>query len=496
MNTILSLKGIEKYFQAVHALKSIDLDIYQGETLALVGENGAGKSTLMKILTGAYKKDAGTILLNGKEIEIDSPVQAKKLGIYQAYQRAEYIPELTVAENIYLGEPGYTEKGFVRWKTLFSESQKSLDKYGLAINSRTKMKNLSVAQRQLVTIVKMLRQNPRLVIFDEPTAVLSDKEVDILFRMIRQIQKEGTTIIYISHRLDEIFQISHRIAVMRDGMMITVLENRELTNDDLVRHMLGRELSTMFPEKLQGPFEEEALRIENFTNENLHDISFHVQKGEILGIIGLVGSKRTELARAIYGVDKLESGEIYIEGKKVKIRSPYEAIQKGIFLAPEDRKGEGVVSERPIKDNITYSDMNRFFRWGMVRRSQEKDYANEIKEKIHIKAPSIETLCSQLSGGNQQKVVVAKAITANPKILIFDEPTQGIDVGAKAEIYELIHQMARSGTAVIVISSEMEEAIGVSNRLLVMREGRVSGMLYGHEMTNENTIALMYRSKE
>ncbi len=495
MNRILSLKGIEKYFQAVHALKKIDLDIYEGETLALVGENGAGKSTLMKILTGAHKKDAGTILLNGKETEIGSPLQAKRLGIYQAYQRAEYVPELTVAENIFLGEKGYTKGGFVPWKAVYAKAQQSLDEYGLPIRAKTKMKDLSVAQCQLVTIVKMLRQNPRIVIFDEPTAVLSDNEVDILFRMIEQIQAAGTTIIYISHRLEEIFKISHRVAVMRDGAMVTVLENKNLTNDMLVNHMLGRKLTTMFPQKRKGPFPEEAIRIEGFTNENIHDISFRVGKGEILGIVGLVGSKRTELARAIYGIDRLESGSVYMEGTPVKIRSPYEAIKNGIFLAPEDRKGEGVVAERSVKENVTYGDINRFFSFGMVKRRQETEYVSEIKEQIHIKAPSIETLCRQLSGGNQQKVVVAKALTAKPKVLIFDEPTQGIDVGAKAEIYTLIHQLAGQGTAVIVISSETEEAIGIADRLLVMREGRISGMLTEEQdMTSENIIAFMYRS--
>lgn len=496
METMLSLRGIEKYFHAVHALKKIDLDIYEEETMALVGENGAGKSTLVKILTGAHKKDGGTITLNGKEIEISSPIHAKKLGIYQAYQRAEYVPELTVAENIFLGEPDYTSRGFVSYKKMYREAQRALEEYGLSIDARTRMKSLSVAQCQLVTIVKMLRQKPRMVILDEPTAVLSDNEVDILFQMIRKIQEEKITIIYISHRLEEIFKIADRIAVMRDGCMITVLENKNLTQEDLVSHMLGRKLETMFPPKLKGPFTEEEMRVENFTNENLHNISFSVHKGEILGIVGLVGSKRTELARAIYGIDKLKEGQLFIEGEKKTIHSPYDAIKNGIFLAPEDRKGEGIVPERSIKENITYSDMNRFFRLGMVRGTEEKAYAENLKQQIRIKAPSIDTLCRQLSGGNQQKVVVAKALTANPKILIFDEPTQGIDVGAKAEIYELIHEMAEQGTAVIVISSEMEEAIGISNRLLVMREGRISGLLSAEEMTSENTIRLMYRSEE
>ncbi|MDO4272356.1 MAG: sugar ABC transporter ATP-binding protein [Eubacteriales bacterium] len=494
METMLSLKGIDKYFQAVHALKKIDLEVFQGETLALVGENGAGKSTLVKILTGAHRKDTGTIELNGQTVEISSPIHAKRLGIYQAYQRAEYVPELSVAENIFLGERDYTKNGFVSWRKIYDEAQESLKEYGLDIDGHLRMKDLSVAQCQLITIVKMLRQNPKLVIFDEPTAVLSDNEVDILFRIIRKIQKEGVTIIYISHRLDEIFKISDRIAVMRDGNMVTVLENKNLSQQELVDYMLGRKLETMFPEKVQGPFLEEGLRIEGFSNENVKDISFDVKKGEILGIVGLVGSKRTELARAIYGIDRVKSGELYLEGKKIEIHSPYDAIKQGIFLAPEDRKGEGIVPERSIKENMTYSDMSRFFRLGFVEKRKENDYAESIKDQIRIKAPSIDTLCRQLSGGNQQKVVVAKALTSNPKVLIFDEPTQGIDVGAKAEIYELIHDLAKKGTAVIVISSEAEEAIGISNRLLVMREGKVSGMLEAEDMVSQNILNLMYRS--
>ena len=436
----------------------------------------------------------GTITVDGQKTEISSPIHAKKAGYLPGVSKSRICTGINCGRKYFLGEPDYTSKGWVNWKNMYREAQKSLDEYGLDINAHKKMKDLSVAQCQLITIVKMLRQHPRIVILDEPTAVLSDNEVEILFRMIRKIQKDGITIIYISHRLDEIFQVSDRIAVMRDGMMITVLENKNLTYDDLVGHMLGRKLETMFPPKLTGPFTEEELRIENFTNEHLKGISFKVHKGEILGIVGLVGSKRTELARAIYGIDKLKDGTLYIEGKKTEIRSPYDAIKNGIFLAPEDRKGEGIVPERSIRENITYSDMDRFFSLGMVKKKTENSYAETLKQQIRIKAPSIETLCKKLSGGNQQKVVVAKALTSNPKILIFDEPTQGIDVGAKAEIYELIHELAKNGTAVIVISSEMEEAIGIANRLLVMREGSVSGVLEPEEMNSENTIRLMYRS--
>lgn len=494
MDIILSLKGIDKRFQAVHALKNICLDVYSGDTLGLVGENGAGKSTLVKILTGAHKKDSGEIIFNGHKVEISGPPHAKSLGISQAYQRAEYIPELTVAENIFLGETDFTKKGLVSWKKMFDISQDLLDAYGLNINAHVAMIDLSVAECQLVTIIKMLRRKPKLIIFDEPTAVLADREVEILFKMIRKLQEEKVSIIYISHRLEEVFQLSNRIAVMRDGNLVTVLENKGITNDRLVEYMLGRKLDTMFPPKIESVSSTEVFRVEDLTNENIHNISFALYKGEILGIIGLVGSQRTELLKAIYGVDKLHYGKIYIDGNQVYINSPRAAISNGIFLAPEDRKGEGIVPERSIRENVTYSNLNGFYKNGCLEKKKEIEYVNKINKQIDIKAPTIETLCSELSGGNQQKVVVAKSLTANPKILMIDEPTQGIDVGAKAEIYSLINDLAQKGMSVIIVSSEMEEAIGLTNRIIVMNEGRIVGESIKEEMNSKTLISMMYRS--
>ena len=494
MDTIMQLKGINKSFQAVHALVNIDLDIYTGETLGLVGENGAGKSTLVKILTGAHEFDSGEVIFEGKPVQIRGPLHAKNMGISQAYQRAEYVPALTVAENIFLGEEDYAKHGFVSIQAMIVESQKVLEQYGIAIDARTRMNRLSVAECQLVTIVKMLRRKPKLIIFDEPTAVLSDNEVGTLFQIIRQLQREHVTIIYISHRLDEVFKIANRIAVMRDGYMITVLENKNITHENLIEHMLGRKLGMMFPQKNVCGTNQEILRVEKLNNKNIKDISFSMRKGEILCIIGLVGSKRTELVRAIYGVDRLDSGSICVDGKPVVIHSPRAAIGKGIFLAPEDRKGMGIVPERPISENITYSNLKQFFHLGYVRQKNETKYAEDLKAQIKIKAPTIRTLCSELSGGNQQKVIVAKALTSDPKVLIVDEPTQGIDVGAKAEIYQLIHEMVDRGVSILMITSETEEALGLANRILVMREGRIAGELMEATMNTKTIISLMYGS--
>lgn len=496
LGAMISLKNIDKCFGAVHALNQISFDINEGETLALVGENGAGKSTLTKILTGAHQRDSGEIYFEGKQVELKSPLEAKNRGISQLYQHAEIVEELSVAENIFLGEIGYSQKGSVSLKQLYEKAEKALQKYEIKINPRIPMKYLSVAEQQLIALVKVLNRKPKLIILDEPTAVLSDKEVEILFRIIKKLQEEKTTIIYISHRLDEIFKVSHRIAIMRDGRLITILENQNVTHEDLVTHMLGRKLSSMFPRKKEIISEVEIFSVEGLCNDRVKDISFCLKKGEILGIVGLVGSGRTELARAIMGLDRIQKGSIFIEGKKVVIKSPKAAVGQGLFLAPEDRKGEGVVLGRSIKENITYPLLKRFFPFALNKQKKEESYTNELKAKIRIKAPSVDTLCNELSGGNQQKVVVARVLAVQPKILIIDEPTQGIDVGAKAEIYNLIRELADQGMGVIVISSEMEEAIGLSNRLLVMREGKICGELQEGFMEPKQILDCMYQSKK
>ena len=490
---VLELKNINKNFGIVKALKNVSLFVEQGKTLALMGENGAGKSTLMKIVTGAYKKDSGEIFFGGKEVKLNTPNDAMAAGISQVYQRAEIVPNLTVAENIFIGENGFSKKGVVLPSRLYAQAQELLDQCQIPINAKVKMKNLSVAACHLVSFVKVLQRNPKLIIFDEPTAVLSDKEVDILFRLIKQLQDQECTIIYISHRMEEIFKISHNIAVMRDGEMVKTLPNKGVTKEDVVSLMLGRSLGTMFPKKQLGEQEDSVLAVSNITNENVYDISFNINKGEILGIAGLVGSGRTELARAIYGVDKTASGEVFFEGEKLKNITPQKMVAKGIFLAPEDRKGLGLVLSRSIKENITYSNLAQFFKKGLLRNKKEQSHTNDLKDKINIKAPTINTLSANLSGGNQQKVVVAKALTANPKVLIADEPTQGIDVGAKAEIYSILTDLAKKGMAIIVISSEIEEIMNLCHRVIVMRTGKIVGEVQKENINNgELILGLMY----
>lgn len=494
MTPIIELKDIEKRFGAVHALKKVSLSINEGETIALVGENGAGKSTLMKILTGAYKRDSGTILVEGKEALFNDTISAKKFGIAQVYQQAELWPELSVAENIFLGEKDMSRHGLVNWKHVFKTAAKLLEKYNIPIQETVKVKDLSVASQQLVAIAKVLIRNPKVVIFDEPTAVLSDKEVNILFNIIRMLKKEKITIIYISHRLEEVFELSDRIAVMRDGAMVTVLENKNLTKSDLIVHMLGRHINAMYPEKNVVESDEVVLELRNVSTDKIRNISFTLRKGEILGIVGLVNSGRTETARAIYGIDRIKQGKMLVFGKPVNFKNPTDAVRHGLFLAPEDRKGEALIQIRPIRENVTLSNLRAISQLGLCNTLQERNLVGKMIQDLRIKADSMESTVSTLSGGNQQKVVIAKAITAKPKILIFDEPTQGIDVGAKSEINSLVQRLGKEGMSVVLISSEIEEVQGMCNRIVVMRNGTVAGIVEQDLDDSKHILDLMYRS--
>jgi ribose transport system ATP-binding protein len=495
MAAILEIRNVDKRFGAVHALKDVSLSIEEGETLALVGENGAGKSTLVKVLTGVYQKDKGDIFFMGQKKEIRSASESKSLGIAQVYQQAELIPELTVAENIFLGDSSVHKNGFLDWKELFKKAGELFEKYNLDISPYEKVKNLNVARRQLVAIAKVLLQKPKLMVLDEPTAVLSDNEVKILFNIIETLKSEHVTIIYISHRLEEIFTICSRAAVMRDGELITVLENRNLTKADLIMHMLGKKLEAMFPEKDASCSDKVIMELKDVSTAKITGVSLKLMKGEILGITGLVGSGRTELARAIYGLDRIKSGEIWIEGKRVKLRDVIDATKRGIFLVPEDRKGEGLVLIRPISENITLSNLKTITKRFFCSRKIEKTLVERLKHDLNIKAESMNRLVLSLSGGNQQKVVVAKAITARPHILIFDEPTQGIDVGAKFEIYSLLCKLKKEGHSIIVISSEIEEVQGLCSRIVVMRHGKIAGEIRENLEDTESILNLMYRSE-
>jgi ribose transport system ATP-binding protein len=493
---IIEMKDINKSFGAVKALKDINFSVKAGETMALVGENGAGKSTLMKILTGVYTKDNGTINIDGKDIKKNSPRIAQESGIFQVYQQFEMMEEMSVIDNICLGSKDYSKKGLVDYNKLKEDTQALLDHYKIPVKAEDKVGTLSAAMKQFISIAKVLYRKPKILVLDEPTAVLSDSEVNILWDIIDSLKNENVTIIYISHRLDEIFKLSDRITVMRDGEVITVLENKNLTKDDLITHMLGKNLGAMYVTKGKRRSDRKVLEIEGFTNNHIKNVTFKLYEGEILGIAGLVNSGRTETARAIMGIDRIKSGTIKINGKQVKIKNPTDAVRYGLFLAPEDRKKQAMVLCRPIRENISLSKLSTVTnKSGILKLRYEAKTIEELTRTLKVKMDNIESPVQDLSGGNQQKVVVAKAITADPEILIFDEPTQGIDVGARAEIYALLEKLRSSGKSIIIISSETEEIQGTCDRTIVMRSGHVTGELDSEEM-QDTKLLLEYMYKD
>ena len=494
VQAVLEMKDINKTFVKVHALKDVDFRVQSGETMGLVGENGAGKSTLMKVLTGAYAKDSGQIIVDGTEVPRMTTAIAQKLGIEQVYQTPELAGDMTVAENICLGHSSMSNKGLVSWRKMYQDVNDFLQKYGIPIRAEQKVGTLSTALRQFVAISKVIYRDPKIIIFDEPTAVLSDSEVKLLFSIIDTLKKQGKTIIYISHRLEEVFQLCDRISIMRDGSMVNMLENKNLTKEVLISNMLGKHLGAMYPEKGHRKSDDVVLELKNVTTSKITDISFRLYEGEILGIVGLVGSGRTETARAIFGSDRIHEGTILVNGKEVKIHSPVDAVKQGIFLAPEDRKGEAMVLCRSIRENVTLSKLKSIAPHGICHERDEFQKVNELCSGLNVKMSSIESLVQDLSGGNQQKVVIAKAFTADPEILIFDEPTQGIDVGAKAEIYILLEKLRSEGKSIILISSEIEEIQGTCDRTIILRDGRVAGEIQGEDLDNsEMVLQYMYR---
>lgn len=485
MSNIIEMSGISKSFGAVKALKDVDFTVRAGETMALVGENGAGKSTLMKVLTGVYGRDEGTITVGGEELRKNSPMIAKSLGIAQVYQQFEMMEELSVTENICLGDKRFSRYGLVRNKEIAEQTQALLDHYHIPICAETKVGTLSAAMKQFISIARVLYRKPRVIVFDEPTAVLSDSEVHILMDIIDSLKREKVTIIYISHRMDEIFRLSDRITVMRDGAVITVLENRGLTKDDLITHMLGKTLGAMYAQRGHARSERCVLEVKGLTTSAIKNVSFQLHEGEILGIAGLVNSGRTETARAIMGVDRLKSGVIKINGVPVKIKNPTDAVRHGLFLAPEDRKKQAMVLCRPIRENVSLARFSAVAnRFGILNAGKESEMIGALVHTLKVKMDTIESPVQDLSGGNQQKIVIAKAITAQPDILIFDEPTQGIDVGARAEIYALLEKLRSDGKSILLISSETEEIQGTCDRTIVMRSGHVTGELNAEEMKN------------
>jgi ribose transport system ATP-binding protein len=492
MNEVLVLmEGIEKSFPGVHALSQCQFELRAGEVHALVGENGAGKSTLMKILTGIYKKDAGRILYKGAEVDIPNPRAAQQLGISIIHQELNLMPHLTVAQNIFIGrEPRRGFQFVLDEKRINEQTEKLFAQLHLKLDPRTKVSNLSVAKQQMVEIAKALSFNSEVLIMDEPTAALTESEIDELFNTIRSLREKGVGIIHISHRLQELKQISDRVTVMRDGRYIDTVQTKEATIDQIINMMVGRVIYEATPEIPEQPSTDVVLEVRNLNRGKvIQDVSFTLKCGEILGFAGLMGAGRTEVARAVFGADPVDSGEIFIHGKKSTVRSPRDAVINGIGYLSEDRKAFGLTTGMDVETNIVLATFQRFLRaMGWVDRNKISSTAAHYVEALSIKTPSLTQKVEYLSGGNQQKVVIGKWLTADTEILIFDEPTRGIDVGAKSEIYRLLNDLALQGKSIIMISSELPEILRMSHRIIVMCEGRITGELSGEEATQEKIM--------
>jgi len=487
---ILEMRHITKTYPGVRALDDVTFSVQAGEVHALVGENGAGKSTLMKILAGAEQADQGEIRINGTPVAISSPLRAMDYGISIIYQEFNLVPYLSVAENIFLGREPCYPLGFIKWSQMMAQAEEILARLGTTLNPRATVQTLSVAQQQMVEIAKALSIDAKIIAMDEPSATLTEHELENLFNLIRSLKAQGVSIIYISHRLEEIFQVADRVTVLRDGRLVDTNPVSEIDRDGIIRRMVGRELKENFP-KRPVQFGEEALRVEGLRRAGvLEDISFSVRRGEILGIAGLVGAGRTELARAIFGADRRDAGQIFVHGRPVQIRHPADAIRHGIGLMTEDRKLQGLILGMVVRENTTLANLPAVSRLGFINRRQEAVATRRFVDSLSIRTPSIEQTVRNLSGGTQQKVVLAKWLFTHSDILIFDEPTRGIDVGSKVEIYELMNELVERGSAVIMISSELPEILGMSDRILVMHEGRIAGILSREEATPEQIMHL------
>lgn len=493
---ILHFEGLTKRFPGVLALDNVTFSIRKGEVHALVGENGAGKSTLIKIVTGVYQKTAGEVFLEGKPISFSNPHEALRNGIAAIYQEFNLIPALTVAENIFVGHHFVRRKFFVDWNRMRKEAQELMRFLDVDIDVDQKVVDLGVAKKQVVEIAKALSHKAKVLIMDEPTATLAQREIEGLFRIIKFLKSEGVTIIYISHRLEEIYEVCDRVTVLRDGRHVATQNVEDVTMEDLIRMMVGREVVEKFP-RVVHTAGEEVLRVEGLTRRGtLENISFSLRKGEILGIAGMVGSGRTELLRAIYGVDPVDEGKIYVRGKEAHIRSPLDAINHGIALLPEERKAHGLVLLLSVLDNLGLPILRSVSVRGFVHDERLKTIAQDMVHHMSIRTPSLYQRVMYLSGGNQQKVVLGKWFARRCDIYLFDEPTRGIDVGAKVEIYHLMNRLLERGSSIIMVSSELPEILAMSDRILVMREGRMVGELSREEATKEAILRLALGRRE
>ena len=487
---LLEMKNITKTFPGVKALDRVSFDLYPGEIHALMGENGAGKSTFIQVLTGVHHPDGGEIILEGQTIVMHNPLVAARHGIAAIYQHLAIYPDLTVAENIFMGHEKLA-KGIsaINWKQTNQAAQALLDKMGTTIKATDTMGALSVAQQQMVEIAKALSQNMKILIMDEPTAALSRQESEELYAIAKSLRDQGVSIILISHRFEDTFRLADRVSILRDGQYIGTWPIGDVSEGELVRHMVGRSIDQFFPHK-DNPIGGEVLRVENLSQTGYFaDISFALHEGEILGLTGLVGAGRSEVVRAIIGMTKPDSGKVYVRGEEIGIRNPHDALAHGIGMLPEDRQKQGLFLPWSINDNITLPTIGRYTRNRMVQPKLEREESQKFFDLLKVRAVSVETPASSLSGGNQQKVVICKLLSENSKILIMDEPTKGVDVGSKAQIYEVMCDLAAQGYGLLMISSELPEVINMCDRIVVMREGRVSTIIPKAEATQENVLA-------
>ena len=487
----IEMKGIDKSFGTNQVLKNAGFLLRVGEVHALMGENGAGKSTLMKILTGVYTRDAGTVIVDGKEVEYHNPQEAEKAGIVFIYQELNVMFDLTVEENLFMGKEITKGFGICDKKAMRKKAKEVLDMMGVDINPAAVMSELSVGQQQMIEICKALMVDAKVIIMDEPTAALTQSETDALFKVIHSLRKKGVSMVYISHRMEEIFELCDRITVLRDGSYIGTEEIKDIDMNDIVKMMIGREIGERFPAR-DVKLGQEVLKVEKLTSPGVfHDISFSVRAGEVLGVSGLMGAGRTEIMQAIFGNLPLESGKIYIDGKETVIKNPEAAMKAGIGFITEDRKTEGLMLEKSIEENISLANLGKVSGKNHVLSSSAEDaLVKKGIEEFHIRCFGPSHECGNLSGGNQQKVVLAKWIYTEPKILILDEPTRGVDIGAKKEIYSVINEMAAKGVAIIMVSSELPEVLGMSDRVMVVREGEVRGIIGKEEANQENVMTL------
>ncbi|WP_421617580.1 sugar ABC transporter ATP-binding protein [Brevibacillus sp. TJ4] len=485
---LLEMTGVSKQFPGVYALKGVDFTLQKGEVHALLGENGAGKSTLMKILGGIYSIDEGKIVIEGKEVKINSVKDAQQYGISIIHQEIVLVPYLSIAENIYLGREPLTKAGLIDRKQMYGNAQKFLDDFDLGLSAETLVGKLTVAQQQMIEIIKAVSFHSNIIIMDEPTSSLSEKEVEFLFKTIRDLQAQGVGIVYISHRMNELFEITDRITVLRDGEYIGTVVTKETTIDGLISMMVGRELTNYYVRDFSAPGET-VLKVERLSRKGvLDDVSFELHKGEILGFAGLVGAGRSELMKCIFGLDPFDQGEVFVNGKKAMIKNPNDAIKNRIAYVTENRKEEGLFLIKSVQYNVTIKILHEFMRFFQVNAKYEDRVTQEYINDLSIKTPGAGQTVGNLSGGNQQKVLISRWLATKPKVLILDEPTRGVDVGAKAEIYAIMNRLVQEGVSIIMVSSELPEVINMSDRIAVMCQGKIQTILNRDRFSQETIM--------